>query len=94
MGWLLHNRSVLRGGEASLALHPVTVAKALEQTQFGPRIFPLPAAVTQAGTIFSVLACSSMEKIFHGLLAPTLFFSPLGHKVIGEPPSSSAGPGF
>lgn len=74
MGSLLHDRSVLRGEEASLALRPVTAAKALEQTQFGPRIFPLPAAVTQAGTVFSLLACGSTEKIFHELLAPTLIF--------------------
>lgn len=50
--------------------------------------------VTQAGAVFSLLACGSVEKIFHELLAPTLiFFFPLGHKVIGDHPSSSDGSG-
>lgn len=87
-------RPVPRGGEASLALRLPTAAQPPAPAQFGPRTPPLPAAVTQAGAVFSLLACGSVEKIFHELLAPTLiFFFPLGHKVIGDHPSSSDGSG-
>lgn len=62
MVWLCYSSSVLYDwGDPT---HPSVQWKQLSSgTQFGLKISPLPGAVTQANTVFSILACSSTEKI-------------------------------